>query len=84
MSKYDEAKYQAVLDACALQPDLNILPGGDQTEIGEKVCLKLQVLYRTFDIFCLLGLGYQSIWWPEAANLIGTGLLHSCVSLPFR
>ncbi len=33
---YDEAKYRAVLCACALEPDLKILPGGDLTEIGEK------------------------------------------------
>ena len=33
----DEAKYQKVLEACALIPDLEILPGGDMTEIGEKV-----------------------------------------------
>ncbi|XP_067914713.1 ATP-binding cassette sub-family C member 3 isoform X1 [Heterodontus francisci] len=32
----DEQKYQQVLEACALITDLNILPGGDQTEIGEK------------------------------------------------
>lgn len=29
--------YQRVLDACALLPDLEILPAGDSTEIGEKV-----------------------------------------------
>lgn len=28
--------YQKVVEACALLPDLKILPGGDQTEIGEK------------------------------------------------
>ncbi|KAK9823485.1 hypothetical protein WJX72_003089 [[Myrmecia] bisecta] len=32
----DEARYQAVLSACALLPDLALLPAGDQTEIGEK------------------------------------------------
>ncbi|XP_078385226.1 ATP-binding cassette sub-family C member 3 [Cetorhinus maximus] len=31
-----EQKYQQVLEACALITDLNVLPGGDQTEIGEK------------------------------------------------
>lgn len=34
---YVEEKYRRVMDACALTPDLEILPGGDQTEIGEKV-----------------------------------------------
>ncbi|KFV63671.1 Canalicular multispecific organic anion transporter 2, partial [Dryobates pubescens] len=32
----NEEKYQHVLEACALKPDLEVLPGGDQTEIGEK------------------------------------------------
>ncbi|KAM9462878.1 ATP-binding cassette sub-family C member 3 isoform 1-T1 [Clarias gariepinus] len=33
---YVEEKYRNVLDACALTPDLEVLPGGDLTEIGEK------------------------------------------------
>ena len=33
---YDENRYQEIIDACALRPDLDILPGGDETEIGEK------------------------------------------------
>uniref|UniRef100_A0A8D0A4J0 ATP-binding cassette, sub-family C (CFTR/MRP), member 3 n=1 Tax=Sander lucioperca TaxID=283035 RepID=A0A8D0A4J0_SANLU len=33
---YNEQKYQCVLEACALTPDLEVLPGGDMTEIGEK------------------------------------------------
>lgn len=32
----EPAYYHKVLEACALVPDLKILPGGDQTEIGEK------------------------------------------------
>ena len=32
----DEALYQRTLIACALLPDLKILPGGDMTQIGEK------------------------------------------------
>ncbi|XP_027764504.1 canalicular multispecific organic anion transporter 1 [Empidonax traillii] len=35
-SELDEARYQQVLKACALLPDLKLLPAGDQTEIGEK------------------------------------------------
>ena len=34
---FDEERYNRVLDACALRPDLQILPAGDLTEIGEKV-----------------------------------------------
>ena len=35
-TKMDKTRYQKVLDACALQPDLDILSAGDETEIGEK------------------------------------------------
>ncbi|XP_052568820.1 ATP-binding cassette sub-family C member 2 isoform X3 [Peromyscus californicus insignis] len=35
-SEFNEKKYQQVLEACALLPDLEILPGGDMAEIGEK------------------------------------------------
>ena len=34
---YNNMLYKRVIDSCALTPDLEILPGGDQTEIGEKV-----------------------------------------------
>ena len=36
--------YAKVVEACALEPDFKILPGGDATEIGEKV------LFRELDI----------------------------------
>lgn len=32
---YDAAFYQAVIEACALSDDLNVLPNGDRTEVGE-------------------------------------------------
>uniref|UniRef100_A0AAQ4QG79 ATP-binding cassette, sub-family C (CFTR/MRP), member 10 n=1 Tax=Gasterosteus aculeatus aculeatus TaxID=481459 RepID=A0AAQ4QG79_GASAC len=32
---YDPAFYQAVVEACALSDDLNVLPNGDRTEVGE-------------------------------------------------
>ncbi|XP_006210591.2 ATP-binding cassette sub-family C member 2 isoform X1 [Vicugna pacos] len=35
-AELDEKKYQQVLEACALLPDLEVLPGGDLAEIGEK------------------------------------------------
>jgi ATP-binding cassette, subfamily C (CFTR/MRP), member 1 len=34
--KYDHVWYNKVVDACALRPDLDMLPAGDQTEIGER------------------------------------------------
>ena len=32
---FHELRYEGVLQACALLPDLDILPAGDQTEIGQ-------------------------------------------------
>ena len=33
---YDKEFYEEVVNACALKTDLEMLPGGDQTEISEK------------------------------------------------
>ncbi|XP_032875191.1 ATP-binding cassette sub-family C member 9-like isoform X1 [Amblyraja radiata] len=33
---FDEERFQTVIEACALQPDIAILPAGQLTEIGEK------------------------------------------------
>uniref|UniRef100_T1J4L0 ABC-type glutathione-S-conjugate transporter n=1 Tax=Strigamia maritima TaxID=126957 RepID=T1J4L0_STRMM len=35
-SVYDKRRYEKVIEACALKPDLELLPAGDQTEIGER------------------------------------------------
>ncbi|KAF1316141.1 Abc transporter c family member 5, partial [Globisporangium splendens] len=35
-NSYDHKRYQKVLDACGLLPDLAEFPGGDATEIGQK------------------------------------------------
>ncbi|XP_072027511.1 ATP-binding cassette sub-family C member 9-like isoform X2 [Amphiura filiformis] len=35
-NEFDEQRYKAIIKACSLQPDIDILPAGDQTEIGEK------------------------------------------------
>ncbi|WEW59727.1 ATP-binding cassette transporter yor1 [Emydomyces testavorans] len=34
--QYDEVWYDEVIDACALRADLEMLPAGDETEIGER------------------------------------------------
>lgn len=39
-NKLDQKLYRDVIYACALKPDLDMLPGGDQVEIGEKVRYK--------------------------------------------
>ncbi|XP_038594749.1 ATP-binding cassette sub-family C member 9 isoform X6 [Micropterus salmoides] len=33
---FSKQRYKAVIDACSLQPDIDLLPFGDQTEIGER------------------------------------------------
>lgn len=33
----DPERYKHVITACALDPDIEVLPAGDLTEIGEKV-----------------------------------------------
>lgn len=35
-NEYDEIKYQKILNICKLKNDINMLPGGDLTEIGER------------------------------------------------
>jgi len=33
---FDEDRYEAILEACALRPDLEVLEDGDATEIGAR------------------------------------------------
>uniref|UniRef100_A0A8C1S9A8 ATP-binding cassette, sub-family C (CFTR/MRP), member 9 n=1 Tax=Cyprinus carpio TaxID=7962 RepID=A0A8C1S9A8_CYPCA len=35
-SPFNKQRYKAVIDTCSLQPDIDLLPFGDQTEIGER------------------------------------------------
>lgn len=42
-SDFDEERYWKVLEACALNADLEILEAGDQTEVGEKGILMFVV-----------------------------------------
>lgn len=37
----NHSRYKMVIEACSLQPDIDILPHGDQTQIGERVSSSL-------------------------------------------
>lgn len=53
-SDSNDQKFKAVVKACALQPDLELLPGGAQTEIGEKVmktCLLMLIGHKMLITF---------------------------------
>lgn len=39
-NELNQDRYAEVIGACALEKDLEMLPGGDQTEIGERVRLR--------------------------------------------
>ncbi|KAG6375249.1 ABC transporter type 1, transmembrane domain-containing protein [Boletus reticuloceps] len=42
---YDESFYNLVIEACALKPDLAILPQGDMTEVGEKGKFLMEIYF---------------------------------------
>ena len=52
-SPHEEDRFQDVIKACALAPDLELLPGGDLTEIGEKVRLWLLLLLFFFFLWVI-------------------------------
>ena len=58
--EFDEKRYEATLDACALTPDLDILEDGDQTEIGAKG-VSLPLVER--ESILMTGLAK---WWSES------------------
>jgi ABC-type multidrug transport system fused ATPase/permease subunit len=41
---YDDTRYNAVIEACALRPDLDMLEDGDATEIGARSVINLPIL----------------------------------------
>lgn len=57
-TEYKSSLYEHVIEACALKPDLEILPGGDLTEIGEKVCYILNLLFFSYPISFLVSYKY--------------------------
>lgn len=58
---YIKQKYNRVIEACALAADLKILPGGDLTEIGERVSqfifyenLIIIIFFYQNTVYCLM------------------------------
>ena len=47
-----DTRYEEVVEACALRPDIEILPDGDRTEIGEKVHVQLHYVFSTIYLQC--------------------------------
>ena len=81
---YQRQKYDSIIEACALGPDLKILSGGDMTEIGERVRLEL-IVYLVFSATSskkLLSISIEkfparigksnSYHWDEIGNIEGT------------
>ena len=64
---FDATKYNKVIEACALKPDLQILPGGDMTEIGEKVISPTHVSNFGNKLHFCLATGNQFERRPKAA-----------------
>lgn len=61
--------YQRVLEACALLPDLDILPAGDATEIGEKVRQRERVFELRWNP--LRSFLKPNLWSMQGLNLSG-------------
>ena len=60
---FEEERYWNTLHACALMPDLKILPAGDRTEIGEKVSYGFLVNPILSDvIFSKICFCWKSAW----------------------
>ena len=68
----DSALYDSVLRACALLPDLDLLPAGDQTEIG-KMSLHTHLsncITDSLPVTLNLSLKHQGAAWDDAEDVL--------------
>lgn len=74
---FDSKRYAKAIYTCALQTDLDILPGGDLTEIGEKVSLLRSCLVPGYPPprFACIPLLFSSSPPPPSSSLFKTFLI---------
>ncbi len=79
---YDDARYEAVLTACALRDDVAALPAGHETELGERG-INLSGMWLTLQ-GSVLPLGSWYCFWP-ALNCWAANYVVLCrLALPAR
>ena len=63
-NRYDEQRYNDVVNCCALRPDLDILEDGDETLIGDRWVLSY-VHVNCYSHYIIQG--YKFVWWTESS-----------------
>ena len=82
-NNYEASKYKDVIAACDLTTDLMILPGGDSTEIGEKVSFIQSKQYmNTFQIKVVIC--FLKLILPFDLLLADSTFLHHIPNSPGR
>ncbi len=70
----DEERYQAIVECCALQPDLDMLEDGDTTEIGARyVSIPF---WCDLDLIAFIPQRRESVWRPESKVCFGFSELY--------
>ena len=59
---WNKTLYKRVIDGCSLKPDLEVLPAGDATEIGEKGINLSGAQWMRFE--------YRRFFWPISSHIL--------------
>jgi hypothetical protein len=62
---FEEKKYWDAVRRACLEPDLEIFPNGDLTEVGERVKFQICRLLGLDDLMFSIA-GHFAFWWTEA------------------